>query len=444
MPSPSQPKAALTAFELDECMRLLSGGGWSAPTSGGPIVLTYATGVDEQWLLGLSAAAHDAPLVLAGLGRRGFNWWSPGGKLPGTARALQLLQRLVPEAPTVFADGGDTLIANRYTQSAVEEAALSAAAATDGVTIPPRSSLVLTGGECNSWPLCYNASYLALPSYQRCLQHHAACYPNSGGYLGRPAALLSFVQALHETLHQMDRRGYVGSLEAERGNDQALLHQLYLRRQSSSSRSTSGGGSSSSSSSSSTTSSSSSTTTTSSSTSFSLRIDGATRVFLSLFPCSGLRRFKRRGRGPFEYCHEKPFDPMPQLRAMANGSGVALHSTAAFEREAQQKQLDFRHRRGPAHGRADLAFDSSVSPAPPQVVLPLLVHANGKHYRLHERPLAPLLQRLLSPGLEERRRIERYPVLLIDSVAMGTCGVATLGSVLRGSKTRTVERAQSG
>ena len=95
-------------------------------------------------------------------------------------------------------------------------------------------------------------------------------------------------------------------------------------------------------------------------------------------------------------------------------------------------------------GRAMAARPSSVSPAPPQVVLPLLVHANGKHYRLHERPLAPLLQRLLSPGLEERRRIERYPVLLIDSVAMGTCGVATLGSVLRGSKTRTVERAQSG
>ena len=77
--------------------------------------------------------------MLAGLGRRGWQWWNGGGgKLRGTARALQLLQKLDAEAPIVFADGGDTVIANSWSQSAVTKVLAGTS--------------VLTGGECNSWP----------------------------------------------------------------------------------------------------------------------------------------------------------------------------------------------------------------------------------------------------------------------------------------------------
>ena len=126
-----------------------------APTSGGPIVLTYATGVDEQWLLGLSAANSDAPSSPAASAAR-LQLVVARTRSGTGARCSRRLCR-----SSVFADGGDTL-ANRYTQSAVEEAALSAAAATDGVTIlraPPRTLPVANATRGRS----ANASYLASP-----------------------------------------------------------------------------------------------------------------------------------------------------------------------------------------------------------------------------------------------------------------------------------------
>ena len=399
MPSPSQPRAALSPSELAACVSMISDTSWAAHPSGGPIVLTYSTGVPEQWLLGLSAAAHGLPLVLVGLGRRGWSWWSPVGKLPGTARALQLMHALTPSAPIVFADGGDTVVANRWTRAEVESAM-----SCGGILSRCSNSAtdhVITGGECNSWPLCYNESYLRDPSYRRCLAGSAACYPNSGTYLGRPAALLGFVDGLKSTLRRMDARGYAGRLEAEKGNDQALLHRFYLHRARHAAASA-----------------------LSQpqpqpqslpqplSPAFSLCIDGEAALFLSLFPCSGYHHYKQRGNGPFEYCHEKPFDPMRRLQSTGNGTGLVLRST-------------------------DVASSRSTGETPHDR-RPLLLHANGKHYRLHERPLAPLLSWLLSPSAAERARIESHPVLLIDSVPLGTCGVASFGSVMKGWQKRTV------
>ena len=410
MPSPSQPKSALTPSELAACVSKISGTSWAAHPSGGPIVLTYSTGVPEQWLLGLSAVAHGLPLVLVGLGRRGWSWWSPAGKLPGTARALQFMNALTPSAPIVFADGGDTVVANRWTQAEVERTSAMIGGGNLGSSSSSSSSAVdrvITGGECNSWPLCYNESYLRDHSYRRCLAGSAACYPNSGTYLGRPAALLGFVDGLKSTLRRMDARGYAGRLEAEKGNDQALLHRLYLHRARHAAA----------------TAQQPQSPAQPQPPAYSLHIDGEAAVFLSLFPCSGYHRYKRRGNGPFEYCHEKPFDPMRRLQSTGNGTGLVLRS------------MDVTGSRSSSRSSGSDGDSSHTSSRDRR---PLLLHANGKHYRLHERPLAPLLSWLLSPSAAERARIERHPVLLIDSVPLGTCGVATFGSVMRGWQKRTV------
>ena len=66
-----------------------------------------------------------------------------------------------------------------------------------------RGDGVLTGGECNSWPLCYNSTYMRDARYRRCLAHHAGCFPNSGTYLGLPRPLLGFVDGLRRTLAQL-------------------------------------------------------------------------------------------------------------------------------------------------------------------------------------------------------------------------------------------------
>lgn len=459
MPSPSQPTAPLSAAELDACALKIASTGWAKSQSAGPIMLTYATGVEEHWLLGLSAAQHEAPLVLAGLGRRGFNWWSPGGKLPGTARALQLLQRVAPASATIFADGGDTLVANQWTQAAVEHVLAasdgqqqhlssdSSSCAGDGVRDRNGRHVVLTGAECNSWPLCYNASYRAVdPSHRRCLKRHAACYPNSGTYAGRPAALLLFVKALQDTLQQMNRRGYSGRLEAEKGNDQALLHQLYLgllrRRQSRESGSSPRRGKRAGEDCQRTMSRSEGSAVgnepssePSSGSSLTLHIDASSALFLSLFPCAGSKHYKLRGRGPFEYCHERPFDPLPRLRSLGNGSKLLLEAEA--EPAAVVRRGGLGGRTKDVSGGRRLA-GNALGRSMRRDSFPFLLHANGKHYRMRERPFQPLLRRLLAPLEAEKQRMESTPVLLVDSVPLGTCGVSTLGSVLRGWKQRTL------
>ena len=388
MPSPAQPTATLTSAEIDRCVKLVRASAWQ-PNSG-PVVLAYATGIQQDWQLGTSAASHGAPLVLAGLGRRGWQWWNGGGgKLPGTARALQILQALAPNAPIVFADSGDTMVANHYSQEQARSRLLD-------------SSSVLTGAECNSWPLCYNQSYMRDQRFRRCLKAHATCYPNSGTYLGHAAPLLAFVRGLQRTMAQLDARGYNGSLAAEKGDDQAALHHLYL--ESRGLRSTAGTGRS-----------GGVAADLAPMPLARLRIDSANAFFLSLFACSSNRFYRMRGSGPFEYCHEKPFDAMPRVQSVGNGSGL--------------------------HVRPEAAETSATSAGEHANALrPFVLHANGKHYRLRERALAPVLRRLRATPASA---LDGVSVLLIDSVAKGTCGVASLGSILRGWKTRTTVEALS-
>ena len=352
MPSPAQPQQLLTDAELVSCLHTvnMSRLHWSAThPSGGPIILTYATGVPEHWLLAASAALHGSPLVLVGLGRRGWHWYSGGGgKLPGVARALQLIKLLAPpKVPVVFADASDTIVANKWTSA---QAASMLTSRTSGY------GSVLTGGECNSWPLCYNTSYLNDHAFGLCRQKgHATCFPNSGTYLGLASDLSAFVDGLRDTVSRLNARGYQGRLAAEKGDDQAALHRFYLSRTqtppskwvgmrradhptsaSQPSRTTELARS----------------ITLLSSTSMTVQVDGANSFFLSLFSCSG-KRFRLRGNGPYEYCHEKDFDAMPGLTATLDGASLVYSPRA------------------------------SIGEATATALRPFLLHANGKHYRLH-------------------------------------------------------------
>ncbi|KAL1496505.1 hypothetical protein AB1Y20_016459 [Prymnesium parvum] len=127
------------------------------------------------------------------------------------------------------------------------------------------------------------------------------------------------------------------------------------------------------------------------------RLDERGALFLSLGACKGGGRARRVGGA--EVCHRGAYEPLEAL--VGRGEGVRL-----------------------ADGTR-----------------PLLLHANGIHDRLHrvwwgegrERRLPPR-QNVSRRWREEtvRRRSQwRHPVLLIDSVAGGTCSVTTLEKLLQ-------------
>lgn len=140
--------------ELSRCAQAVNASGsWSAGS--GPVLLTYATSVPPLWGLGLSAVRHGVPLVLAGLGMPGWNWWEGGGpKIPGTRRAAELVHALGPSAPVALVDSSDVLVANML--AAHQRQALADAVA----------GRVLLGAECNSWPICYRDHYAGDPEHQ--------------------------------------------------------------------------------------------------------------------------------------------------------------------------------------------------------------------------------------------------------------------------------------
>lgn len=142
------------------------------------------------------------------------------------------------------------------------------------------------------------------------------------------------------------------------------------------------------------------------------------------------------------YCHEAPFDAMPRLHASEDGAELRLsglaeptHTSAMSRPPPTTTAAAAAATTGslPRERSYQVGAAASTTAAQSQPPLrPFLLHANGKHYRMREKPLRPLLRRLLSPSRAENATIEATRVLLIDSKAMGTCGVTTLGKVLRG------------
>ena len=278
----AQPTAPLKSAELDQCRqvarRWLHGidhsghRATSIDTASVPIILTYASKIaPDRWLLGLSAAAKGVPLVLAGLGRPGFGWTDPAMKLPGARRGAQLLSTIMPAAPIIFTDGGDTMLIN--------EPQL----ATRSMLLRARSeSTVLISSVCSSWPICYNASYWADKESSNCRATWPTCYPNSGMFMASGSAMYRYVSMLEATTARLTH-------PAERLNDAAGMHHLYLNR--------------------------------TAEPELTQEIDASSTFFLNIFPCTG-PRYRLRAFGPHEYCHDVQYEPLNQVHLINGTDGV--------------------------------------------------------------------------------------------------------------------------
>ena len=274
---------SLSQDAIDNCVRKLKPFGWDLSKGGGPVVMTYATRIPNPWMLGVTAAMHDFPLVVAGLGMAGWNWWE-GVVIQKTAaprRAVQLVQALLGDVPMALVDSGDVLVVNP--PSAGQRRALSQLGRT-----------VMLGAECNSWPICYLPAYQEDAEAQRCLARHGACFANGGVAIARSSTLIDFLSAFRRagefTLNS--------SNGAERGNDQSALHHLYLNR-----------------------------------TRFpSLRVhlDSASQFSLQLWTCNGGPKggpsYRKRG-GPFEYCHHHTHEPLKQVAVSSDGGALAFNES---------------------------------------------------------------------------------------------------------------------
>lgn len=250
----------------------------------GPVMLSYATSVSTSWMLGLSAARHGLPLVLAGLNQPRWPWWQGGRKkLPGSRRALQVIHALSPDRPVISSDTGDLLIGNKLT--AKHRAVLAQVAA---------GRRMLIAAECNSWPICYRDAYAKHPEYQSCLTSHSACFPNSGVLLASTSTLLRFYDRWADSIVNSGQLG-----KAERWNDQAAVHRLYQNRSAHATDEA-----------------------------FDLQVDADNLFSLQLWKCEGATA-KASGKH-YKYCHEKPFDPTTGLRTRPDGEGVTFTDERGF------------------------------------------------------------------------------------------------------------------
>ena len=270
----SQPGRPLSATKMARCVKTI-GKKWLGDASDGPVIFTYATFVDaEQWLLGLSAASYGWPIALAGFGRENFQWWKPGSKLPGTLRAAEMLAALAPNRTIIFADGGDTVIANPLTPAT--------SAILEEVGRKPR---VLISSECNSWPVCYRDLYAQDLESRACSDRSPTCYPNSGAFLGKPAPIADFLRGLQRMTPWSEREARQRNMSvAEIANDQAGMHRLFANR---------------------------------SAENFIQSVDGLSAFFLNLFPCTGPSKVVRLHSpsrfDPYRLCHEKEYEPLPDI-----------------------------------------------------------------------------------------------------------------------------------
>ena len=416
---PTQPTSPLTAAEMAHCGAIVQAWRNASSSADGSMpvaVLAYLTDTSSlhPWVLGLSAAAHGVPLIVAGHGRR---WGGAGIKLPAARRAVEALSTGLPHATAVvFADGSDTAIANPPSGEALS--ALSRTAS---------QTQALVAGECNSWPVCYREQYSRHRAHSLCVQRRSTgCFPNSGLYAGRTTSLLLLLTALEAEASDPRRR------PPERGDDQAALHHLYLQEERGGGEGAdgTGGGGKSGGSAAGGPAIGRGATSTRRRQHLDIRVDDEQLVFASLHACkgSGDRRVLRIRGADFSVCHHGAHEPLREL-----------------------------HRRRQSNGSVALGFGARR---------PLLVHASGNHDRLARaflgdnyaqrlgslglassdwspRKRAAAIERLwhqqLTPsaslgGLGRRgegRRVMDHPVLLVDS-ASGTapCAITTVGALL--------------
>lgn len=361
---------------------------WPNAHANEPIVLTSATSVAKRWLLGLSAARQGLPVVLAGLGEPGGWKWNEGTarKLPGARTAVEMLSLARPSATILMLDGSDTALLNPWASTAAPTALNDLG-----------DSAVLVGGECNSWPVCYEQAYAANPpdGYRECRARSLeTCYPNGGTFLGRAAPMLAFLRALEAAVTET----LASPLRAEAGYDQAGLHWLVLKKARARARV------------------------------MPLRaspgehalardvkvwVDSQSRVFLNLYACPRQHRIIKYVKG-FVSCSIAPHEPLEGLSVRGKPGGTGWEA------------LEFWYRRNASgtNGSAPKAFAAR----------PFVAHSNGRHVRLERHVLFAKLHTQLAARAERPRWLE-HPVLLVHAAnsSAGTpvrCEVARLGQVL--------------
>ena len=370
--------------------------------SGSPILMTYATRVEPRWLLGLSAASHRVPLVLVGPSMPAWKWYEGGAtrKVPGVLRALQVLHEVATHAPVALVDSSDLLIANEFMPAHAELVR----------NLGPQS--VMTGGECNSWPVCYRSLYASHPEFQGCVAaRHAACYPNGGVQIApSPGTLSEYLRSLLSMIIATRRL----PTPAERGYDQAALHRLYLGQ-----GGLHGQGGMASPPRDKVTKHASTNRSASAPFGPRLRVDGESSLVLQLWSCGadGPSTRSRGGKGGWEYCSDGRHEPLTRISTV-NGSARSV----------------------------TLRYNGSEG----VVTRPWLLHANGRHSHM----AAPALQGLLrhyvgvAPGPSSlppaqgahARESELplmpddvrwgHPVLVLESYSEGACFTTTLGWLL--------------
>lgn len=425
---PIQPTNPLSASEFQQCAKIVPQ--WLSNSAPSVAVLAYLTDTASlhPWVLGLTAAAHGVPLVVAGHGMR---WGGAGVKLPATRRAVQALEPHLPSSTTiVFADGTDTAIANA---PPAETPAASRSA-----------HAVLVAGECNSWPLCYRDSYARHAAYRQCaLRHSPACYPNSGLYAGSASALLHFLSALEHIATDPHL------LPPERGDDQAALHRLYLAggrsgdgRRGGGSVGSGGGGNGGSA--------SARASAILGETHVDVHVDSSRSLFAGLHACkgSGAPRAMRIKGSNFSMCHGGAHEPLVELHR--NGTSLVFGTS-----------------RGGGGSRGGSNGGGGARQA-----RPLLVHASGNHDRLARaflgdgyslQRLGTTGRRLSLMGAQVRTGVERlwyrlleadsavtdtgggqrgngakprvsllldHPVLLVDAAGKEACSLSTVGALV--------------
>ena len=175
---PAATVPPLEAVTLDRCSRALASWGGAATrgnSRSGPVVLTYATTIQEPWLLGLSAARAGLPLVVSGLGHSSgqYRWyWGFARKVPWGARAAELVERAMAphNPPVIWTDSTDTVVLPPLAGSAASVVSHVLQQA-DG------RHVAYVGGECNSWPRCYEREYAADTAHLACRARSKQCYP---------------------------------------------------------------------------------------------------------------------------------------------------------------------------------------------------------------------------------------------------------------------------
>ena len=355
-----------------------------SPAAEGPplAVLTYATVLPVDWLLGTSAARARVPLVLVGLGDAHVRSRLFADKYTALLRAALVLAQAWPTTALVLADAWDVVIAN-----SLDHASAAARLAIDSVR---RSERVLLSTECNSWPRCYRELFEADPGLSRCLKRAGhTCFSNGGLWMGSARTLASAM--IPELLGRMGTplrhvgctRDYGRPCRIEHAYDQAVLNRMLLARAELRAAPPPAA--------------------------ISLHTDSRSSVFLSLFTCVGPLTFRRLGGIGAEYCHVANHTPLERIRVTADG----LAYRGPFD---DLRGVDEPPRGEMARGGAER---------------PLFVHANGggeAGRRLSLPVFAPLRQALAQISADELRT----PVLLVSGGGGGaTCNLTRLDELRR-------------